>query len=230
MSNELEDLRLDLDQALAAGDEAKGIELAEAALEGGLSPRTLFLEVVQPVLRELGKRFERLDIFLPGLMKGAKVVKAIHREVLEPAIRAQPGETTTAGTVVIGTCKGDIHDIGKNMVALMLQVNGFEVVDLGTDVSPRDFIDAARQHNADIVGLSSLLTPSMPYMKDLIERLDGLGLRERYCVVVGGAPVTESYAERIGADAFGADAADAVEACLRLMNHSARKRPEELGR
>jgi 5-methyltetrahydrofolate--homocysteine methyltransferase len=104
------------------------------------------------------------------------------------------------------------------MVGLMLQVNGFEVIDLGTNVSPQDFINTAREKNADIIGMSSLLTTSMPYMADLIERLDGLDMRDQYKVVVGGAPVTESHAERIGADGYGTDAVSAVETCLRLMD------------
>jgi len=211
-------LRAELEKALAAGDEAKGIEIARRALEGYVSPSGLFLEVIQPLLYQVGKRFERLEIFLPDLMKAAKVVKGIHQEVLQPAIRAEGGDEVKVGTVVIGTCRGDIHDIGKNMVVLMLQVNGFEVVDLGTDVSTQDFIDAARRHQADIIGMSSLLTPSMPYMRDLIQRLEGLGLRKQYGVVVGGAPVTESYAAKIGADAYGADAVRAVEVCLALMD------------
>jgi trimethylamine corrinoid protein len=174
--------------------------------------------VIQPLLHEVGKRFERLEIFLPELMKAAKVVKAMQVGVLEPAILAMAGEDTKSGTVVVGTCRGDIHDIGKNMVALMLQVNGFEVVDLGTDVALRDFVDTARKVNADIIGMSSLLTTSMPYMGDLIAYLDGLGLREKFKIIVGGAPVTPAYAEKIGADAYGSDAIDAVAKCLRLMD------------
>lgn len=221
-SKQFEALSAELDQALASADEGKGVEIANRALENGLTPSTFFLDVVQPLLYQVGKRFERLEIFLPELMKTAKVVKAIQAEVLEPAIRAQSGESSAVGAVVIGTCKGDIHDIGKNMVGLMLQVNGFRVFDLGTDVPAQVFIDAAREKKADIIGVSSLLTTSMPYMADLIERLEGLGLRDQYKVIVGGAPVTEAYAERIRADVYGANAVSAVEMCRRLMGLPAR--------
>ncbi|HEC21550.1 MAG TPA: cobalamin-binding protein [Chloroflexi bacterium] len=212
-----EALRKELDQVLAAGDTEKGTQIARQALESGLTPTEFFVGIIQPLLYDVGKRFERLEIFLPDLMKAAKVIQTMQREVLEPAILAESGEGSELGTVVIGTCQGDIHDIGKNMVALMLQVNGFRVIDLGTDVSPQNFIDAARKEEADIIGMSSLLTPSMPYMGDLIKRLEGLGLREQYKVIVGGAPVTEAYAERIGADAYGADAVHAVQMCRQLI-------------
>jgi methylmalonyl-CoA mutase cobalamin-binding domain/chain len=118
---------------------------------------------------------------------------------------------------VIGTCQGDVHDIGKNMVALMLQVNGFRVIDLGINVETKKFIEAAKANNADIIGMSSLLTPSMPYMGDLVARLEGLGLRDQYKVIVGGAPVTPAYAEKIGADAYGSDAVNAVKMCKQLL-------------
>ena len=216
-STQIEALRAELSKVLAAGNEARGVEIAREALASGMTPTAMFLEVVQPLLYEVGKQFERLEIFLPELIKAAKVVKAMQREVLEPAIREQHGSDIEAGTVVIGTCQGDIHDIGKNMVSLMLQVNGFKVVDLGVDVSAQQFIEAARNHDASIIGMSSLLTTSMPYMADVIKQLEGLGLRDRFKVIVGGAPVTEAYAQRIGADAYGADAVDAVRKCRQLL-------------
>lgn len=217
-STKKDTIRAELDRTLAARDEGRSIDVLRDALEGDLSASEVFVDIVQPVLYQVGKRFERLEIFLPELMGSASIIKTAHEQVLAPAIRAEVGEEARVGTVVIGTCKGDIHDIGKNMVALMLQVNGFEVVDLGTDVSTQDFIDAARAHEAEIIGMSSLLTPSMPYMRDLIERLNDLGLRDQYGVVVGGAPVTETYAGSIGADAYGSDAVNAVEICLALMD------------
>ncbi len=214
---QMEAFRAELGEALATGDEARGVALARATLESGVGPTTMFLEGIQPLLYEVGKRFEKLEIFLPDLMKAAKVVKAMQRDVLEPAIRQSSEEATELGTIVLGTSQGDIHDIGKNMVGLMLQVNGFKVIDLGTNVSVQDFIKAARENKAQVIGVSSLLTPSMPYMGDLIERLKGLGLRDEFKVIVGGAPVTDAYAQRIGADAYGADAVDAVRICRRLV-------------
>ncbi len=216
-NQQLEAFRSELDQALDAGDLSKGVEVAKQAMDSGVTPTTFFLEIIQPLLYEVGQKFERLEVFLPGLMKAAKVVQAMQTEVLEPAIMAESGEGSSAGTVVIGTCQGDVHDIGKNMVALMLQVNGFKVIDLGTNVETKAFIEAAKTNNADIIGMSSLLTPSMPYMGDLVARLDGLGLRDQFKVIVGGAPVTPAYAEKIGADAYGSDAVNAVKVCKQLL-------------
>lgn len=215
----LVEIKTELKAAIDAGDRPRGVELARQVLDEGITPVDFFLEAIQPVLYEIGDAFARLEIFLPELMKAGMVVKGMHEEVLEPAILAVAGDTaqTKAGVVVIGTCQGDIHDIGKNMVALMLQVNGFDVTNLGTNVSPKQFIDTARQLNADIIAMSSLLTPSMPYMRDLVELLTGWGSRDQYMVIIGGAPITLKYATDIGADAYGEDAVRAVSICQRLM-------------
>lgn len=218
MKNDKEtSLKQGLEKALASGNEEQGIKMARRALEKGMSPSELFLEVVQPQLYQIGERFERLEVFLPTLMKAANVVLAMQEEVLEPAILEEGEDRTEIGTVVLGTAQGDIHDIGKNMVGLMLQVNGFKVIDLGTDTKVNDFIQAAKENAADIIGASSLLTPSMPYMEDLVARIHDLGLDDQYKVVVGGAPVTESYAADIGADAYGSDAVHAVKMCRQLV-------------
>ncbi len=204
-------------QIIESADTAGGVELARSALAEGMTPLGFFQTIVEPVLTDIGDRFARLEIFLPELMKAGAVVKAIQQQVLEPAIRQAGTQSISAGTVVIGTCLGDIHDIGKNMVALMLQVNGFKVIDLGTNVAPRTFIDAAKREQADIIAMSSLLTPSLPYIKDLVNLLTGFGLRDRFLVVAGGAPVTRSWAQSIGIDGFGEDAVEAVAVCRRLM-------------
>lgn len=215
---QIDGFRVQLGEALLAGDAAQGIQITKEGLAAGISPSEFFLQVIQPELYEIGKKFERLDIFLPELMNSAVVIKSIQSDVLDDAIqRDQSGEAVKAGKVVIGTVQGDIHDIGKNMVALMLQVNGFDVVDLGTDVSAKQFIKAAKDNNADIIGMSSLLTTSMPYMSDLIERLDALELRDQYKVIVGGAPLTPEHSQNIGADVYGADAVAAVNECSKLI-------------
>jgi methanogenic corrinoid protein MtbC1 len=206
-------LQAQLKAAIEDADEQGGIALAQTALAEGITPVVLFQDVVQPVLQEIGDAFARLDVFLPDLMRAGLVVKAMQLEVLEPAIRQSGGESGSAGTVVIGTAQGDIHDIGKNMVALMLQVNGFKVVDLGTNVSPQTFIDAARRERA----MSSLLTPTLPYIKDLVKRLESLDERKRYTVIAGGAPITREWAQAAGLDGFGEDAVEAVAVCLDLM-------------
>ncbi len=208
-----------LHQAILAGDRDMGVALTRETLEAGIPPLSFFNLVINPVVEDMGERFSRLEIFLPELMRTGMVVKAIQEEVLEPAILAdgKSGESQSAGKVVIGTCQGDIHDIGKNMVALMLQVNGFDVVDLGTNVSARDFIDAAKREHADIIAMSTLLTTSMPFMRDTVELLEGLGLREQYALVVGGAPITQGWVEKNKIDGFGEDAVEAVQVCRQVL-------------
>ena len=210
-------MRETLRNAITAGDKVRGVALAQTALDEGVSPLEFFQAVVEPVLDEIGDQFARLEIFLPELMRAGMVVEAMQKDVLEPAIQAGGGESSIVGRVVIGTCQGDIHDIGKNMVALMLQVNGFAVKDLGTNVAPRAFIDAAQQQQADIIAMSSLLTTSMPYVRDLVQLLDGYGIGDQFMVVAGGAAVTRDWAESNGVAGFGEDAMEAVTVCRNLL-------------
>ena len=203
--------------AIAVGDKAQGVQLAQEALAANLTPLEFFHAVIEPVLQEVGEKFARLEIFLPELMRAGMVVETMQKEVLEPAIQAESSTSTVRGKVVIGTCQGDIHDIGKNMVALMLQVNGFDVTDLGTNVAPRAFIDSAKNKQADIIAMSSLLTTSMPYIRDLAQLLAGYGLRDRFLLVAGGAAVTRDWAEAAGIDGFGEDAVEAVDICRSLI-------------
>jgi len=214
-----------LKQAIADLDYDGGVALGRAALAEGLSAVEVFQHIIQPVLKDIGDAFARLEVFLPELMRAGAVVKAMQEQALEPAVRSQGGQTGTTGTVVIGTCNGDIHDIGKNMVALMLQVNGFKVVDLGTNVSPQAFLEAARREQADLIAMSALLTPSLPYIKDLVSRLEALGERRRFLVIAGGAPVTRPWAEAAGLDGFGEDAVEAVTVCQALMQRRQEARP-----
>lgn len=207
-----------LRNAITVGDKVRGVELAQTALDEGVSPLVFFQTVVEPVLDEIGDQFARLEIFLPELMRAGMVVEAMQKDVLEPAIQAEGGESSIIGRVVIGTCQGDIHDIGKNMVALMLQVNGFAVKDLGTNIAPRAFIEAAQQQQADIIAMSSLLTTSMPYVRDLVQLLDGYGLSDQFLVVAGGAAVTRDWAEVNGVAGFGEDAVEAVDVCRNLLD------------
>lgn len=215
----VEEYRTKLGEILLSGNKEEGVNIVKSALEGGMTATAFFLDVIKPELSEIGKKFERLDIFLPELMKSAVVVKAMQADVLDAAIaNEQSGESIVSGMVVIGTMQGDIHDIGKNMVSLMLQVNGFDVVDLGTDVSPKQLIQAAKEKNAKIIAMSSLLTTSMPYMNDVIERLKALEIRDQFKVIVGGAPLTPEHSAEIGADAYGSDAIAAVEQCVKLLS------------
>jgi 5-methyltetrahydrofolate--homocysteine methyltransferase len=167
-----------------------------------------------PAMDEVGRRFECQDYFVPELLLSGRAMKGA-LELLRPLLAASGVQP--AGRVVIGTVKGDLHDIGKNLVASMLEGGGFEVVDLGADVSPEKFIEAVRERNANIVCLSALLTVTMPSMKTTIQALDQAGLRDKVRIMVGGAPVTSQYAQSIGADGYSENAAGAVALARNLL-------------
>jgi len=213
----LPDLQAKLHHAVLEGEEAEGVGCAQDALQGGLSPLDYFQQVISPVVTDVGERFARLEIFLPELMRAGMVVKAIQAQVLDPAIKKEGLSGGSEGRVVIGTSQGDIHDIGKNMVALMLQVSGFIVADLGTNVTAKDFIEAAKREGADIIATSTLLTSSLPFTRDLIELLKGYGLRQRFSVIAGGAAVTQQWVDKCGLDGFGRDAIEAVDLCRHVI-------------
>jgi 5-methyltetrahydrofolate--homocysteine methyltransferase len=153
-------------------------------------------------------QFREREIFLPDVLLAARAMYA-GLGLLKPLL-AKDG-VPTSGTVVIGSVQGDLHDIGKNLVGIMLAGAGFEVIDLGNDVAPRRFVDAAAEHGASVIGLSALLTTTMPVMKDVVELVNARGLKDRVKIIVGGAPVSDAWARQIGADAYGYDAASAVE-------------------
>jgi corrinoid protein of di/trimethylamine methyltransferase len=205
-------------QAVAAGDDAQAASLARDALAVGVEPQRIFEQVIAPTLTEVGDRFQRLEIFLPEMMMSADAAKAVFG-VLQPAIEAGKSGITSHGRIVIGTVAGDVHDIGKNMVASMLEVNGFEVINLGCDVAPDTFLRTAREKQADVIAMSSLLTTSLPYMKDVLEVLKEGG-ETRFKVMVGGGPVTAEWAQQVGADGYGKDAAEAVTVARRLVKRS----------
>ena len=162
--------------------------------------------------------FGRLDIFLPELLTAAETAKLIIEKSVQPRMGGdKKGSSLICGKVIIGAVKGDLHDIGKNMVALMLEVNGFEVIDAGVNVEPREFIERALTEKADIVGLSSLMVTSMPYMKEVIDFRNGFGHKDKFAIIVGGAPITLQYSKDIGAESYGENAAEAVLKCIELM-------------
>jgi len=205
-------------QILLDADASAAIEWARRQIESGVSPLDFFNQVFTPAMASVGDRFGRLEIFLPELMDAADTAKAVSEQVVQPRLAvSNVGFNTSRGKVVLCSVRGDLHDIGKNMVKLMLQVNGFEVIDLGIDVPPSDAINKAREEGADIIGLSSLMTTSMPYMKETVELRDGFGMKGKIQVIVGGAPITPEYSQQIGADAFGRNAVEAVQRCLELM-------------
>ncbi len=191
----------DAEEAAAAAQEAvdSGVNLLEAVEKGFAGP-----------IRELGEAFDRMEVFLPQLMLGADAMKA-GMAILGEAIRAAGGKLAAKGVVVIGTVSGDIHDIGKTVVAALLQANGYEVHDLGVEVPAGRFLEAAAARKADVIGLSALLSTTMLYQRDVLELLRSQGIKERYFVAVGGAPVTQAWASEIGADGYARGAYEAVQ-------------------
>ncbi len=216
MDNEtLETLR----RAVAEGDPASAEAAARAGLAAGIPALRLIDEGAMPALREVGDGFSCGDLYLPDLMLAARAMQAAMK-VIEPALAA--GEArASAGRVVLGTVQGDIHEIGKNLVATMLAANGFEVHDLGVDVSPERFVARVREVDANLVGVSALLTTTMTGQRRIVEALEAAGLRPQVKVLVGGAPVTQAWADEIGADGFGEDAIGAVDVARRLVGVTA---------
>lgn len=196
------------------GEAPKTKESVQAALQTGVDPAVVLNEGMIAAMREVGRRFEEGEYFVPEMLIAARAMKG-GMEILKPHLISS--DVKSAGKVVIGTVKGDLHDIGKNLVSLMLEGAGFEVKDMGVDVSAEKFVEAVRANNADIVALSALLTTTMPSMVTTIEALKQAGLRDKVKVIIGGAPVTETYARQIGADGTSTDASRAVSLAKSLM-------------
>jgi len=205
-----------LTQSVIAGEPEQAVELARQALAEGLDPLEVINRGLVPGIQYTGEQFAAGEMFLPDLMLAAEAMqRAI--DLLEPEMARRGARRQVLGRVVIGTIQGDIHEIGKNLVATLLSAGGFEVFDLGVDVPPLRFAEKAREVGADIVGVSALLTTTMVRQKEVIAALDGLGLRPATRVMVGGAPVTRRWAEQIGADGFSEDALGAVQVAKKLM-------------
>ena len=188
---------------------AKNVKaLVEEALEQGLDPKEILNDGLLAGMMIVGGKFKRNEVFVPEVLVAARAMTA-GLNVLEPKLVEAGNEPL--GKAVIGTVKGDLHDIGKNLVAMMLKGAGFEIIDAGTDVDAETFIAKAEEANADVICMSALLTTTMPYMQDVINALEEKGLRDKYVVMVGGAPVTADFAEQIGADYFTPDATTAAE-------------------
>jgi methanogenic corrinoid protein MtbC1 len=205
-----------LAKAIEQGDVEAGVAEAKRLVAAGTDLVTIFKDAIEPYMQDVGDRFSRLEIFLPEMMTSAMVVKGIQAELADTLAAA--GGVASKGKVIIGTAFGDIHDIGKNMVIIMLEVNGFEVIDLGVGVQPLDFVKKAREVNADIVGISSLLTSSVPYMTETVQMIkERPEDRERFKIAVGGGPVNQELADSIGADGYGEDASEAVTQMLDLL-------------
>jgi 5-methyltetrahydrofolate--homocysteine methyltransferase len=200
-------------EAILEGDMNEAAEGVRNALDAGTSAADLLHKALIPAMGEVGRLFEEGEYFVPEMLIAARAMKA-GLEILKPLLVDSGIEPV--GKVAIGTVKGDLHDIGKNLVAMMLEGAGFEIMDLGTDVSPEKFVEAA-QNGADIIGLSALLTTTMPSMASTVKALEEAGLREKVKVIIGGAPVTSEYARQIGADGYAPDASQAANLAKRFV-------------
>lgn len=205
----------ELVNSVVEGDVSRAAELTHKALDTQIAAKEILDNGLLPAMDRVGNSFEGGEIFLPELLMAGDAMKAAI-ELLRPEL-AKKG-ASYAGRYAIGTVQGDLHDIGKNIVILMLEGNGWDVVDLGTDVSPEQFCDVIKKSDFDILGLSALLTFTMPMMAETISNLKEAGLRNRVKVMIGGAPVTPSFADKIGADAYARDAVEAVALAKSLLN------------
>jgi 5-methyltetrahydrofolate--homocysteine methyltransferase len=186
----------------------------EAALGEGLAPDVILKQGLIAAMGEVGRLFEANEYFVPEMLVSARAMQG-GLALLKPQL-AEAG-ATPAGKVLVGTVKGDLHDIGKNLVAMMLEGSGFEVIDMGTDVTPDKFVNAVVQHQPQLIGMSALLTTTMPSMSTTIKALQEAGLREQVKVMIGGAPVTDAYSKQIGADGYSPDASSAVRLAKSLV-------------
>jgi 5-methyltetrahydrofolate--homocysteine methyltransferase len=203
-----------LKQALIAGDATTVNALTQALLATGASGREILDEALLPGMEVVGERMRSGDCFIPEVLLSARTMQGA-LDLIRPHLAA--GDSTSLGTVVIGTVEGDLHDIGKNLVAMMLQGAGFEVVNLGTGVSAADFVAAVQEHKPVLLGMSALLTTTLPRMAETIAALKDAGLRDGVRIMVGGAPVTSAFADELGADGYGANAGLAVEKAKGLL-------------
>lgn len=211
MTQELQELF----DAILSGNAELAKEQVQAALDLNLEPSQILNQGMIAAMAEVGERFEKGEYFVPEMLIAARAMQQ-GLTILKPYL--QQSDIVSEGKVVIGTVKGDLHDIGKNLVSMMMEGAGFEMVDLGTDVSAEKFLEGAKETEADVVAMSALLTTTMPNMKTVIDALKEAGVRDKVKVIIGGAPVTESYAQEIGADGYAADASRAVKVAKNLLS------------
>ena len=196
--------------SLVDGEPEQTVALTQRAMAAGLEPLTIINEGLVPGMDDVGAKFQSGEFFLPNLIIAASGMQQA-MELLDPELRARQQAVESAGTVVIGTVKGDIHEIGKTLVATMLSASGFKVYDLGVDVATAAFVDKVKETGADILGLSALLTTTMTVQREIIEALEEAGIRGQVKVILGGAPVNQDWSDTIGADGYAEDAVGAIE-------------------
>lgn len=201
--------------ALIAGDEGQLLGLVQQSIQSGIDPGEILSQGLIKGMDILGEKMENGDVFIPEVLKCATNMNAA-LEILKPHLPEDSMDA--AGKVVIGTVKGDLHDIGKNLVMMMLESVGFQIINLGVDVAPEAFVDAIKENAANIVALSALLTTTMPMMKQTIDYITESGLRDQVKVMVGGAPVTKKFANEVGADGFASDAGSATKLAKQIWS------------
>lgn len=211
-----EEILKELREGILTYDEERVKRAAKKVLEDGIDPFVAIKEGLTPAINEIGEKFERMEIFLPHLTMAAKAMEA-GVAVLEPALDKSQEKKMRQGKVVIGTVQGDIHSIGKNIVMMMLKAAGFEVVDLGVDISVDKFVEAAERENADIIAASALMSFTKVMQRDLVEYMRSVGVRDKYKLMVGGGPVNDEWAREIGADGYAEDAIKAVKVAKELV-------------
>jgi len=200
--------------AILTGNLNLSVSTTQEAIAEGLNPQTVINDYMVKAMEEMGARFESGKAFVPNLLMSARAMKG-SLELLKPLLKTDGSES--AGKVVIGTVKGDLHDIGKNLVASMLEGCGFEVINLGVDVSSEKFVEAIKEHNADVICMSALLTTTMNYMKEVVAAIEAAGLKSKVKVMIGGAPLSKSFADQIGADGYSDNANSAVQLAKALI-------------
>ncbi len=210
----MSELYQNLKETIIAGNPTEALSILQKMLDAGEPAKKIIDEALVPAMDIVGDKFQKNEFFIPELLVAGRAMEACMK-VLQPLLAA--GDIQPVGRFVVGTVKGDLHDIGKNIVAAMVKGAGFEVIDLGVDVSADKFIAAIKENKPDVVGLSALLTTTMKSMRDIIEGFKKEGIRDSVKVMVGGAPVTQSYADEIGADAYGRDAAEAARKAKELI-------------
>jgi len=212
-----EDLLAKITTSLVEGEPDETVELTRQALDAGLEPMAIINQGLVPGMDVVGEKFQSGEYFLPHLIIAANGMQQA-MEMLEPELQARQQAVKTAGTVVIGSVAGDIHEIGKSLVATMLSASGFQVHDLGVDVPTATFVAKVKEAGANLLGLSALLTTTMTVQREVIEALDEAGIRDQVKVIIGGAPVNQEWAEAIGADGYAEDAVGAVELARQLVS------------
>ena len=210
MSNHYEDLS----ESIIVGQLDRVKQLTQQAIDSGNDPVEIINQGLIPGMSVVGARFKSGQMYVPEVLMSARAMNA-GMEMVKPLILS--GDIPSAGKVVIGTVKGDLHDIGKNLVGMMLESAGFTVINVGVDAGPEKFVQAVKDHNPDVVGMSALLTTTMLSMKDTIELLKEEGLRDKVKVMIGGAPISKDFSDEIGADGFAPDAGSATDLCRKLL-------------